>query len=98
MKTGRGIRKIPDGKLVKIEVLFDEVKKRIESIKITGDFFCYPENIIPEIELLFQNKKIPFKPADVETEIKDIEKIIEKGDLIGVSAKDIIEVIMEATN
>jgi len=95
MKKRYGIRKIPDGKLIKIELDYDETANKIHEVKITGDFFCYPENIIPKIEKLLKNKTIPF---DSNKTILEIEQIISEGDLIGVSARDIVEVILEAIN
>jgi len=42
------IHKVPNGKLLK---LFLEVKEgRIDTIKITGDFFVHPEEAIEELE------------------------------------------------
>ncbi len=39
--------KVREGKLVKVEVEYDEV---IRKIKITGDFFLHPEEILEKIE------------------------------------------------
>jgi len=41
-------RKIPNGKLVRIDVEFNG--EYIRAIKITGDFFMYPEDAITNIE------------------------------------------------
>jgi hypothetical protein len=38
------------GKLLKIQLLYDEKQNRIESIFISGDFFLYPEETLEEIE------------------------------------------------
>ncbi|MBI5553838.1 MAG: hypothetical protein HY917_03805 [Candidatus Diapherotrites archaeon] len=46
--NGSSIYKIPDGKLIKISLEHDSGK--IQSIRITGDFFLYPENGIELIE------------------------------------------------
>jgi lipoate---protein ligase len=58
---GNSVYKIPEGKLIKIE-LEHENKKIIEA-KITGDFFIHPETGIEEIEkalcsILLEEKEI----------------------------------------
>ena len=42
--------KVPDGKLLKINLEYDEKNKKINTLKITGDFFAYPEEAIELIE------------------------------------------------
>lgn len=44
----KSVYKIPEGKLVKIDL--EEKEGMIEKIKITGDFFMYPEEIITKLE------------------------------------------------
>ena len=44
---GRASEKIPNGKLVKVEVEYDSMIRRV---KITGDFFLHPEDAINQIE------------------------------------------------
>ena len=52
MSEGNGVRlshvvyKVPDGKVVRIEMDYDE---KIRKISITGDFFMHPENAIDKI-------------------------------------------------
>lgn len=46
----KSVYKIPNGKLLKIFLEFDENKKLIKNIKITGDFFAYPEEAIDILE------------------------------------------------
>ena len=50
---GHSVYKIPQGKLVKIELDFDPKGKLIEAVKVTGDFFIYPEDSIRMIENRF---------------------------------------------
>ncbi len=40
-------QKVKEGKVVKVEVEYDEV---IKNIRITGDFFLHPEDVLDEIE------------------------------------------------
>lgn len=44
----KSVYKIPEGKLVKIEL--EEECGRIMKIKITGDFFMHPEEMIEKLE------------------------------------------------
>jgi hypothetical protein len=44
------IYKVPGGKLIKIKLKYSQKNKVIENIKITGDFFAYPEDSIEKIE------------------------------------------------
>lgn len=44
----KSVYKIPEGKLVKIEL--ETINGEIKKIKITGDFFLYPEEIISKLE------------------------------------------------
>ncbi len=47
---GHSVYKAPNGKLVKIELDFDPKGKLIEAVKVTGDFFIYPEDSIRMVE------------------------------------------------
>lgn len=52
----KSVYKIPEGKLVKIEL---EVKKGIiKKIKITGDFFMHPEEAIDGLEKSLIDSKL----------------------------------------
>jgi lipoate---protein ligase len=44
------VYKVPQGKLLKISLEYDEKKKVITAIRITGDFFAYPEEAIEHLE------------------------------------------------
>ena len=92
MKTA--IRKIPDGKLIRIDVESDDNK--IIYVKITGDFFLFPETAINDIENLFRNQKIPLDKENEEKMICDFSKL--RAELIGASIEDIIAVVKEACN
>lgn len=52
----KSVYKIPEGKLVKIEL--ETVDDKIKKIKITGDFFLYPEEIISKLENSLKNCKL----------------------------------------
>jgi hypothetical protein len=54
MAQGETVYKVPGGKLIRIWVDFDG---KINSIRITGDFFVYPETWIEQLEKELVNKK-----------------------------------------
>ena len=89
-------KKIPGGKLIRLDLTFgnntDLIKsiKSIKSIKITGDFFLHPEETITDIEDSLKGKGID----EVQ---KTIEEVLRKNnaELIGVSAENIAGIIAE---
>jgi lipoate-protein ligase A len=42
--------KVPQGKLLKISLLYDTDTQTIHQVRITGDFFAYPEEAVELIE------------------------------------------------
>ncbi len=46
----KSVYKVPNGKLLKISLQYDNATKVITNIRITGDFFAYPEEAIELIE------------------------------------------------
>ncbi len=87
----KSIYKIPNGKLVKIFLEFDEKKNSIKNICITGDFFAYPEEAIEIIEKGLKNisleKKILFEKIDALVKSNNIE-------FIGLNAEGLTEGIL----
>lgn len=84
--------KTPGGKLVRAEVEFND---RIEKVKITGDFFLYPEEKISEIEkaLLTCSKN------DAEEKITSVvENVVRKNriEMVGIDSKAIAKVVRGA--
>jgi hypothetical protein len=51
----QSIYKVPNGKLLKISLDYDETSNVIRQIRITGDFFAYPEEAIVLIEKKLRN-------------------------------------------
>ena len=77
------------GKLIRVQ-LFKNAS-RIERIKITGDFFLYPEVIIEELETALVNL-----PLDEKCLAEFIRTYLEKrgGSLLGASPEDLAKCIM----
>lgn len=90
--NGKAEKKVSGGKLIKVQL---EAGEKIETMKITGDFFLHPEEKITKIE-----KKIIGMPSETSTE--KIEQAIEqtlkkhKIQVLGATAKDFAGTITEA--
>jgi phosphoribosylformylglycinamidine (FGAM) synthase PurS component len=54
----QSIYKVPQGKLLKISIEYDEKDNVIRDIRITGDFFAYPEEAIELMETKLKNTVI----------------------------------------
>jgi len=48
--NSKSVYKIPNGKLLKISLEYDENNSTISSVRIMGDFFAYPEEAIEILE------------------------------------------------
>ncbi len=85
-------RKVREGKVVKVEVEYSEV---ITKLKITGDFFLHPEEILEKIEESMLGLK---KDAGIEAIESKIQRITETHDaqMIGISPESLALVIKEA--
>lgn len=85
-------QKVKEGKLIKVEVECDEF---IKKIKITGDFFLHPEDVLEKIEKSILGLE---KDAGTEEIASRIHKIVEANDvqMIGVSPESLAQVIKEA--
>ena len=87
----KSIYKVPNGKLLKITLDYDDGEKTINSIKITGDFFAYPDDSIEMIEGELKNSIL-----DKKSLTKKIDKIINRNnfEFIGLNAEGIATGIM----
>lgn len=85
-------RKVKEGKIVKVEVDCGAV---IKKLKITGDFFLHPEDVLDEIEksMIGLEKDVSF-----DTLVLKIHKIARNYDalMIGISPESLAEVMREA--
>lgn len=90
MQKGASSKKIDNGKFLQVEISFDDV---IKEIKIKGDFFMHPEEAVWELENILSGSDI--KKERIQRQINDF---IEKNNvqLVGISAADITDCIMEA--
>lgn len=85
---GTGSVKVPDGKLVRVSVTYDE---RIQSATITGDFFLEPPEALSDLEAAIEGL-----PTDVDE--SELVAAIETVDahLIGFGPTDLAEATLEA--
>ena len=85
-------QKVREGKVVKVEVEYNEC---IKSLKITGDFFLHPEDILERIEKSMLGLK---KETSVENIASRIQNIVAAHDalMIGVSPESLAQVLKEA--
>jgi lipoate---protein ligase len=85
-------KKVADGKLVRVDVELADDK--ISNVKITGDFFLFPENVIDFIEDYF----IGLKELDYEQIKNELYFILKQhnAQLVGISIDDIIECVEHA--
>ena len=90
MKTNSITRKF--GKMLRLDVTFG---KRIEQLKITGDFFLHPEDTLEKIVEKLTDISLPFQKDKL---VKQLNLILEQAgaELIGISAEDIVSVLEEA--
>ena len=87
----KSVYKVPNGKLLKINLNYDEKTNNIETIRITGDFFAYPEEAIEIIEEELKNIKI-----DRSILFEKIKSIINdhKIEFIGLNAEGLTQGIL----
>ncbi len=89
---GVSTEKVAGGKLLRIKVDFDG---NINNIRIEGDFFAHPEDIVEKIENAI-------KGADAKTGEKDIENTVigvlsrNEAELVGIDAASIARNIIKA--
>jgi len=93
MKAKNGILKgeikVKNGKLLKCKIELDDNK--IKNIRITGDFFMYPEEKIYELEEILKGIVLDKKKLN-----EAISKFLENVEIIGASKEDFIKVVLEA--
>ena len=85
-------QKVKEGKIVKVEAQFDDVIMRL---KISGDFFLHPEEVLDDIEKSMLGLK---RDVSFDTLVFKIQNINEKYDarMIGISPESLALVIKEA--
>ena len=87
----KSVYKVPNGKLLKVFLQYDEKQNSISEIKITGDFFAYPEEAIETLESKLKNT-----PLKRERLIEKINSVITECNIqfIGLDAEGLTEGIL----
>jgi len=89
---GKAAYKVEGGKMIKVQLTQRDGK--IEKVKIMGDFFLHPEDLIDEIENLLAGA--PLEEKSISSSIKAF--IEEKGaTLLGAAPEDVAKCIMMAS-
>ena len=83
----KGELKVKGGKLIKCKIELQEGK--IKRIKITGDFFMYPEDAIEKLEKALQG--IQFDEKEISRKVKEALNGVE---LIGATMEDFVDAII----
>lgn len=80
----KSVYKVPNGKLLKISLIYDKKNKSIDKISIMGDFFAYPEEAIETMENELKN--VPLEKSHL---LKKINHVIQKNNVefIGLDAE-----------
>lgn len=91
MTSSKNILKVPDGKLIKIFLEYEDGE--IKEIKITGDFFVYPEESVEKLEAELVNLKLRKDMLE-----RKIGKFIKSNNvqLFGITIPALVEAIMGA--
>jgi lipoate-protein ligase A len=87
----QSVYKVPQGKLLKISVEYNKKNYVIKNIRITGDFFAYPEEAIELMETKLRNTVL-----EKEQLLKKIRSIITEYHIqfIGVDAEGLANGIL----
>jgi hypothetical protein len=89
--NSKSVYKVPNGKLLKISLDYNDKNKQILGLRITGDFFAYPEEAIEILE-----KKLLKTTLD-EKILKDkIDDVIRENkiEFIGLNTEGLVNGIL----
>ncbi len=92
MPALRAQRKVPGGKLVRVDAVCEQ--NVISKIRITGDFFVYPEEALASIERDLDSLGLSGAETDLEERVESTVSA-SGARLIGFSAKDLAEMLRE---
>ena len=89
---GSATKKISGGKLIRVDVVYTD---QVEQVKITGDFFLHPEELITVLEESLAGTEIPLSE---DLLVERVQSIIKNNDatVIGFSPEDLISVLVDA--
>ena len=87
----KSVYKIPNGKLLKISLIYNKKDNTVDQISIMGDFFAYPEE---DIELIEDELKNTF--LDKSCLLEKIKLVIKENNIefIGLDAEGLTQGIL----
>ncbi len=77
------------GKIVKIELAYKQESQLIYSIRITGDFFVHPEEVIEELEQGLCGVKL--EKGDLKNKI---QSVLQNSEFFGFEIDSLVDVIL----
>ncbi|HJJ22420.1 MAG TPA: hypothetical protein OQH54_01705 [Nitrosopumilus sp.] len=77
------------GKIVKIKIAYKQESELIHSIKITGDFFVHPEEVIEQLEQELCGVKL--EKEDLKNKIK---LVLKNSEFFGFEIDSLVDVIL----
>ncbi|MHA1606678.1 MAG: lipoate protein ligase C-terminal domain-containing protein [Candidatus Freyarchaeota archaeon] len=89
MMRGSARLKVPRGKMIEAEIELE--KELISYVKITGDFYFYPEEELEKLERVLAGRTIEEVRSTILEFIKD-----RKITLLGIDEDAIVKVILDA--
>jgi len=89
--NSKSVYKIPNGKLLKISLEYNENDNTISTVKIMGDFFAYPEEAIETLENELKNTQLKKEALMEKINSVIVENNIE---FIGLNPEGLTEGIM----
>lgn len=87
----KSVYKIPDGKLLKVFLDYNGKNNQINKVRITGDFFAYPEEAIEIMENMLKDTVL-----EEEQLFQRIQSIIDEHNIqfIGLNARGLTKGIL----
>lgn len=89
--TLKASQKVPEGKMVEIEL--EEDSGKIEKVRIRGDFFLEPPEKLGELEEKLEGLKTDAKQEEIKEKLQSVDV-----DMIGFSPKDVAEAFRKAVS
>jgi lipoate-protein ligase A len=85
------IYKVPRGKLLKISLAYNQPTRTIHHVRITGDFFAYPEEAVELLEQALED--VIFERDHLKAKIETIIRS-QKIQFIGVDPEGLTQAIL----
>ena len=85
-------KKVTGGKMIRIKIDADDW---IDSIRITGDFFLHPEDVLPTLESSLSGMPVGAPAKDYAKQIQNV-LTEEQANFVGVTPQDVADTIVEA--